>query len=136
MQKWLVPFVVALSVIAAVVRVEAHAFLIRAEPRVGSKVNKAPTEVRVWFSETVQAGVSSIKVFDVSGKQVDKKDTHSDRADRADRAVLCVSLLPALTPGTYKVVWRVTSADTHVTNGDFRFQFLGTQRAAVSSHAK
>ena len=84
MQKRLVPFVVAvLSIIAAAVRVEAHAFLVRAEPRVGSKVNKAPTEVRVWFSETVQAGVSSIQVFDVSGKQVDKKDTHSDRANRA-----------------------------------------------------
>jgi methionine-rich copper-binding protein CopC len=120
MQKRLVPFVVAvLSVIAAAVRVEAHAFLVRAEPRVGSEVNKAPTEVRVWFSETVQAGVSSIKVFDVSGKQVDKKDTHSDRGNRA---VLCVSLPPALIPGTYKVIWRVTSKDTHVTDGNFHFQ--------------
>src|SRR6266850_1117015 len=110
MRKQLVPFVVVvLSVIAGAVRVEAHAFLVRAEPRVGSKVNKAPTEVRVWFSETVQAGVSSIHVFDVSGKQVDKKDS---RSDRTNRAVLCVSLLPALIPGTYKVIWRVTSADT------------------------
>src|SRR6187431_581153 len=117
MQKRLVLFVVAmLSVIAAAVRVEAHAFLVRAEPRVGSKVNKAPTEVRVCFSETLQSGVSSIKVFDVSGKQVDKKDTHSDRGNRA---VLCVSLPPALMPGAYKVVWRVTSGDTHVTSGDF-----------------
>src|SRR5438552_13668937 len=123
MQKRLVPFVVAaLSVIAAAVRVEAHAFLVRAEPRVGSRVNKVPTEVRVWFSETVQASVSSIHVFNESGKQVDKKDTHSDRANRANRAVICVSLLPALIPGTYKVIWRVTSADTHVTSGDFRFQ--------------
>jgi len=120
MQKRLVLFVVAmLSVIAAAVRVEAHAFLVRAEPRVGSKVNKAPTEVRVWFSETVQAGVSSIKVFDVSGKQVDRKDTHSDRTNRA---ALCVSLIPVLAPGAYKVVWRVTSADTHVTDGNFHFQ--------------
>ena len=122
MQKRLVLFVVAaLSVIAAAVRVEAHAFLIRAEPRVGSKVNKVPTEVRVWFSETVKAGVSSINVFDVSGKQVDKKDTHSDRSNRA---VLCVSLIPALRPGAYKVIWRVTSADTHVTGGDFHFQIV------------
>ena len=122
MQKRLVPFVVAvLSIIAAAVRVEAHAFLVRTEPRVGSKVNKVPTEVRVWFSETVKAGVSSIQVFDVSGKQVDKKNTHSDRSNRA---VLCVSLFPALTPGTYKVIWRVTSADTHVTSGDFRFQIV------------
>jgi methionine-rich copper-binding protein CopC len=122
MQKRLVPLVVAaLSIIAAAVRVEAHAFLIRAEPRVGSKVNKVPTEVRVWFSETVQAGVSNIQVFDVSGKQVDKKDTHSDRANRA---VLCVSLISALTPGSYKVIWRVTSADTHATSGDFQFQIV------------
>ena len=122
MQKRLVPFVVAvLSVIAAAVRVEAHAFLVRAEPRVGSKVNKVPTEVRVWFSETVQARVSSIQVFDESGKQVDKKDTHSDRANRT---ILCISLIPALTPGSYKVVWRVTSADTHVTSGNFHFQIV------------
>jgi methionine-rich copper-binding protein CopC len=122
MQKQLVPFVVVvLSVIAAAARVEGHAFLVRAEPRVGGKANKAPTEVRVWFSETVQAGVSSIKVFDVSGKQVDKKDTHSDRSNHT---ILCVSLIPALTPGTYKVIWRVTSADTHVTSGDFRFQIV------------
>ena len=122
MKKRLVPFVVAaLSVIAAAVRVEAHAFLVRAEPRVGSKVNKVPTEVRVWFSETVQASVSSIRVFNESGKQVDKKDTHSDRANRA---VICVSLIPALTPGSYKVVWRVTSADTHVTSGNFHFQIV------------
>jgi len=122
MQKRLLHLVVAvLSVIAAAEQVEAHAFLVRAEPRVGSKVNKVPTEVRVWFSESVQAGVSSIQVFDVSGKQVDKKNTHSDRANRA---VLCVALLPALTPGTYKVIWRVTSADTHVTSGDFHFQIV------------
>ena len=122
MQKRLVPFVVAaLSLIAAAVRVEAHAFLVRAEPRVGTKVTKVPTEVRVWFSESVQAGVSSIQVFDVSGKQVDKKDTHSDRSNRA---ALCVSLIPALTPGSYKVIWRVTSADTHVTSGDFHFQIV------------
>jgi methionine-rich copper-binding protein CopC len=122
MKKRLVPFVVAvLSVIAAAVRVEAHAFLVRAEPRVGSKVNKVPAEVRVWFSETVRAGASSIHVFDVSGKQVDKKDTHSDRTNRA---VLCVSLIPALTPGSYKVIWRVTSMDTHVTDGNFHFQIV------------
>jgi len=122
MQKQLLPFVIAiLGVIAAAVRVEAHAFLVRAEPRVGSKISKAPTEVRVWFSEAVQANTSSIKVFDVTGKQVDKKDTHSDRANPA---VLCVSLIAALPAGSYKVVWRVTSSDTHVTDGNFHFQIV------------
>src|SRR5262245_24237021 len=122
MQRRVLPFVIAvLGVIAAAMRMEAHAFLVRAEPRVGSKVNKAPAEVRVWFSETVQANASSIQVFDVSGKQVDKKDTHSDGANHA---ILCISLIPALTSGTCKVVWRVTSMDTHVTGGDFHFQIM------------
>jgi len=122
MQKQLVPFVIAfLGVIAAAVRVEAHAFLVRAEPRVGSKTSKAPTEVRIWFSEAVRSGVSSIKVFDLNGKQVDKKNTH---LDGANRTVLCVSLIQKLTTGNYKVVWRVTSMDTHVTDGNFRFQIV------------
>jgi methionine-rich copper-binding protein CopC len=122
MQKLIIAFVVVvLTVMSPMAPVEAHAFLVRAEPRVGSKGNKAPTEVCVWFSETVQTGVSTIKVFDGSGKQVDKKDTHSDRANRD---VLCVSFVRALTPGAYKVVWHVTSADTHITDGNFHFEIV------------
>jgi copper resistance protein C len=133
MQKRLVPFIVAvLSVIASAVRVEAHAFLVRAEPRVGSKLDKAPTEVRIWFSESVEPASSSIKVFDGQGKQVDKKDTH---ADPSNHAVLDVSLTSGLKPGSYRVSWRVMSVDTHVTNGDFRFQIVGAQAARSSGAA-
>jgi methionine-rich copper-binding protein CopC len=122
MQKLIIAFVVVvLTVMSPMAPVEAHAFLVRADPRVGSKVNKAPSEVCVRFSEMIQTGVSSIKVFDASGKQVDKKDTHSDRANRD---VLCVSLVRALTPGAYKVVWHVTSADTHITDGNFHFEIV------------
>jgi methionine-rich copper-binding protein CopC len=49
---------------------------------------------------------------------VDKRDVH---LDRSDRALLHVSLRH-LGAGIYKVVWRVVSVDTHVTNGDFAFQ--------------
>jgi methionine-rich copper-binding protein CopC len=106
---------------ATTLRTDAHAFMVRAEPRVGSNIKKAPTEVRIWFSEPVQSAASSIEVFDEHGKQVDKKDTHSDRTNRA---ILCVSLIRTLRPGSYKVIWRVMSVDTHVTNGDFRFQVI------------
>jgi methionine-rich copper-binding protein CopC len=102
-------------------RADAHAFMVRAEPRVGSKVKKAPTEVRICFSESVQSTLSSIKILAGNGKQVDKKDTH---LDPANRALLHVSLAPALPPGTYRVIWHVTSVDTHVTNGDFKFQIV------------
>jgi methionine-rich copper-binding protein CopC len=99
-------------------RVSAHAFLEHSDPSVGGKVHSAPAAVRIWFTEAMEPAFSSIQVFDATGKQLDKKDTHSDRSNRS---LLQVSL-PPLGPGTYKVVWRVMSLDTHVTNGDFRFQ--------------
>ena len=114
---------------ATTLRTDAHAFMVRAEPRVGSSVEKAPTEVRIWFSESVHPASSSIKVFDEQGKQVDKKDTH---ADPNNHAVLDVSLISRLRPGSYRVSWRVMSVDTHVTNGDFSFQVAGTQAARTS----
>ena len=97
---------------------EAHAFLERADPAVGSSVQVSPGEVRIRFTENVEPAVSSIQVFDASGKEVDKRDLH---LDRSDHALLHVSL-PQLGAGTYRVAWRVVSVDTHVTNGDFTFR--------------
>ncbi len=95
----------------------AHAFLDRAEPRVGSKVDKPPGSVRMWFTQQLEPAFSKVEVFDADGKRVDKKDAH---VDSSDRKLLIVSL-PQLPPGTYKVSWRVVSVDTHPTKGDFKF---------------
>jgi methionine-rich copper-binding protein CopC len=105
---------------AAIAHGYAHAFVDHAEPPVGHNVEQMPHEVRIWFTEPIEPARCSIKVFDVTGKQIDKKDMH---ADAKNKALLHVSL-PSLMPGTYKVVWQVVSADTHATKGDFTFQFL------------
>jgi hypothetical protein len=107
-----------LVVLIGAARVEAHAFLKDAKPSVGSTVQTPPGEVRIRFTENIEPAVSSIQVFDASGKEVDKRDLH---LDRSDHALLRVSL-PPLEAGIYKVVWRVVSVDTHVTNGDFTFR--------------
>jgi len=107
-----------LIVLTAVARVEAHAFLKDAEPGVGSTIQASPSEVRIRFTENIELAFSSIQVFDAYGKEVDKRDVHLDRSDRAR---LHVSL-PRLEAGIYKVVWRVVSVDTHVTNGSFTFR--------------
>ena len=101
-------------------RLSAHAFLEHSDPPVGGKVHSAPAAVRIWFTEAIEPAFSSVQVLDATGKQVDKKDMHSDRSNRS---VLQVSL-PRLGPGTYKVVWRLVSVDTHRTNGDFTFQIV------------
>jgi len=110
--------VIFLILVAASARLEAHAFLKDANPGVGSTIQTSPSEVRIRFTENIEPAVSSIQVFDASGKEVDKDDLH---LDRSDHALLRVSL-PRLRAGTYKVVWRVVSVDTHVTNGNFTFR--------------
>ena len=109
-----------LLVLLPAARVSAHGFLERSDPAVGGKIHSAPAAVRIWFTEAIEPVFSSIQVFDATGKQVDKRDTHSDRCSRS---LLQISL-PRLGPGTYKVAWGVVSVDTHVTKGDFTFQIL------------
>ena len=112
--------VLLLIFVASLATLEAHAFLERADPAVGSSVQMSPSEVRIRFTENIEPAVSSIQVFDASGKEVDKRDLH---LDRSDHALLHVSL-PQLGAGIYKVVWRVVSVDTHVTNGNFTFRVV------------
>jgi methionine-rich copper-binding protein CopC len=109
-----------LILVAVSARLKAHAFLKDADPGVGSTIQTSPSEVRIRFTETIEPAVSSIQVFDASGKEVDKRDLHPDRSDHA---LLHVSL-PQLRAGIYKVVWRVVSVDTHVTNGNFTFRVV------------
>ncbi|MEY2492892.1 MAG: copper resistance protein [Verrucomicrobiota bacterium] len=110
----------SLIVLAGSARLEAHAFLKDAEPGVGSTVQASPNEVRIWFTENIDPAFSSIQVFDASNRQVDKRDVH---LDRSDHALLHVTL-PQLGAGTFKVVWRVVSVDTHVTNGSFTYRVV------------
>jgi copper resistance protein C len=112
--------ILLLIFVPGLARLEAHAFLERADPAVGSSVQTSPSEVRIRFTEDIEPAVSSIRVFDATGKEVDKCDLH---LDRSDHALLHISL-PRLGVGTYKVMWRVVSVDTHVTNGDFTFRVL------------
>jgi methionine-rich copper-binding protein CopC len=104
---------------AAITAASAHAFLDHADPKVGSRV-KAPTEIKIWFTEGVILPFSDIKVTNSSGKEVQDADKHLDPA-RND--VLIVSV-PRLDLGKYKVSWRVTAVDTHVTSGFYTFEVV------------
>jgi methionine-rich copper-binding protein CopC len=95
----------------------AHAFLDHALPAVGSTVHAPPREVRLWFTEALEPAFSKVRVLDSSGREVDAGNSHVDTADPA----IVTTTLPSLPPGTYRVVWRAVSVDTHVTEGDFTF---------------
>ena len=93
----------------------AHAFLDHAEPRVGNTVRTAPREVTCWFTQNLEAAFSSMVVRDSAGAQVSV-----GRASVSGNTMR-VALKP-LSPGVYKVSWRVLSVDTHTTEGDFSFR--------------
>src|SRR6266567_2784110 len=98
---------------------DAHAFLDYAVPAVGSSVLASPAQLKLWFTQRLEPAFSTVQVVDRAGKRVDKGD---GQGDRADATLLRVSL-PPLAPGKYRVTWRVLSVDTHVTEGDFTFDF-------------
>jgi copper resistance protein C len=62
----------ALVIVSAGVTAEAHAFLDRAEPRVGSSVASAPRELSLWFTQNLEAAFSSVAVSDNNGARVDQ----------------------------------------------------------------
>ena len=95
----------------------AHAFLDHALPAVGSTVHESPREIRLWFTQRLEPAFSKMRVLDGAGKEVDGGDAHVDAAD----PTVIVTTVPSLAHGTYRVVWRVVSIDTHVTEGDFTF---------------
>ena len=99
----------------------SHAFLDHAEPRVGSTVKSAPSQVRAWFTQELEPAFSTLEVVNEKGERVDRGPA---QVNASSRALLQVPLKP-LDPGTYRVKWRVLSVDTHVTEGDYSFRVTG-----------
>ncbi|PYN73218.1 MAG: copper resistance protein CopC [Candidatus Rokuibacteriota bacterium] len=95
-----------------------HAVLQRAEPRVESKLKRAPDEVKLYFTERLEPAYSAFRVMNDQGVQVDRRDSRVDRTNPA----LLRATLPPLRPGAYKVQWRVLSIDGDVTEGAFTFR--------------
>ena len=96
---------------------QAHAMLDRAMPPVGSTVSTAPKEIVLTFSEKLEPAFSSIEVRNEAGAAM-----QAGKATAGAQATQLRVPLKPLAPGTYKVMWRVMSVDTHRTQGDFTFR--------------
>lgn len=123
--KRLICFAASLSLLAFPAIGWAHSTLERSEPRSGAVLELAPNEVRIWFTEPIKVGLSTIEVRDKSGRQV---DGNTLRADDREKALIHVGLRPDLGPGTYKVSWTAVAQDMHPTKGTFEFQVAPKQR--------
>jgi methionine-rich copper-binding protein CopC len=108
----------AILALSPLTEVQAHAFLDRASPRVGSVASKPPTGVRLTFTQNLEVTFCRVSVTGPPGFG----GAGALRPAPGDPRSLVVDLRAPTPPGTYVVRWRVLSVDTHVTEGDFSFQ--------------
>jgi methionine-rich copper-binding protein CopC len=115
MRRAIVVGMIPLLMLLATAEASAHAALDHAEPRVGNKVATAPREVKLWFTQKLEAGSSTITVTNPAGRRVDAGKT------RVSGDQMSVALRPG-GAGTYHVIWRVLSVDSHTSDGSFSFE--------------
>ncbi|HME27052.1 MAG TPA: copper resistance protein CopC [Acetobacteraceae bacterium] len=108
---------IVLAMLAQASPAFAHAFLERASPPVGSEIAATPPELSITFTEGVEPLFSTIEVHGASGAAVSTGTPHVAPGNNRRLTVE----LPKLPPGTYTVIWHVTSVDTHKTEGNYQF---------------
>jgi methionine-rich copper-binding protein CopC len=99
----------------------AHALLARSQPAQRATLSQPPSQVRLWFSETLEPAFCSIDVVSADGKRVSERPA---RVSTQDGKLLELDL-PKLGPGVYAVQYSVVSIDGHAVKAVFRFTVRG-----------
>lgn len=96
----------------------AHAVLLRSIPEANAALDRAPAQVELFFSESLEPSFSSVAIIDSNGTTVDNGDS---RVDPLDNSHLTVSVR-SLPDGVYTVAWKaLSSVDGHLTTGAYPF---------------
>jgi copper transport protein len=93
----------------------AHATVVGSDPAEGSRLQSAPAEVSIAFSEDVSVGAGFVKVVD------GKSTIVSEGNAKANGRNVTVPLKSGLGDGNYIVSYRITSADSHPIDGAYAF---------------
>tara|TARA_R110002073_G_C9398119_1_gene574373 strand:- start:581 stop:1000 length:420 start_codon:yes stop_codon:yes gene_type:complete len=116
--KWvMVSMFIVMAMCLHVTPVLAHAQLIKTEPARRAVLAKAPTQVRLWFNEEIEAAYVSLSVFDADKKPV----TDAIPSVAPDDTKSVILPLPELAAGKYSVKFRVLSVDGHVVDSSFDY---------------
>jgi copper resistance protein C len=94
----------------------AHAFLVKAEPAVGSTVATAPARLLMTYTEGLEVPFCSVTVKSTAGTIVNGKPQTVPGHNNEMSVPLHITA-----PGTYHVTWHAVAVDTHHTQGRFTF---------------
>ncbi len=109
---------IVISMWAHAAPVLAHAQLVKAEPARRAALDKAPTQVRLWFNEEIEGAYTSLSVLGANKKPV----TDAKPKVVPDDPKSVVLPLPDLKPGKYTVKFRVLSVDGHIVDESFNYK--------------
>lgn len=114
-RRWFIIFILIIIAIPAL-PVQAHANLQRSEPSANARLDAAPQEIRLFFTESLEPQFSTVELRDTQGETLDLPQAQLDPND--DKQLI---LIPGdLEDGLYTVVWHVVSTtDGHFTQGSF-----------------
>ena len=108
--------ILSASAALAVLPSAKHATLVSSEPAANSRLASPPTQVRLVYSEPIEGKLAKVTIVPVTGTPIvlraggDPRDVHA-----------VIAPVDALGAGSYKVEWRVVSADGHPVDGSFTF---------------
>ena len=126
---WLIAlFAVSFSVLIPAGAASAHAGLESSDPKPSSWLATSPTEVVLHFDESVGVVFARLKILDKDGNEVFAARPTRDANDHSTVR----TNIDKLGDGTWVVVWRVTSADSHPVQGSFAFS-IGSSLTDVTN---
>lgn len=111
---------------------EAHAVLEASVPARGAVLKASPGEVRFTFDEPIEASLGAVRVFDSSGRAVEKGEIDPEDGGRTAG----VRLPDRLEPGVYTAIYQVISADSHRVSGGITFSIDPDGRGEVEAGGK
>ena len=111
----------ALSALALLVlpsSVYAHANLVKSTPAPNTVLDEVPSQIIIWFTEPIEPSLSSIRVLDATGAEVEEGEPSFDLNDPTVMSVT----MGTVPDGTYTVAWKnVSTIDGHLVRGSFLF---------------
>lgn len=134
MKKYVVASFVFLIAMLSACPAFSHTSFIGSNPERNSLVKVMPNEFRLEFNEDLlvvgEDDPNQLSVFDPSGSQV------SATSEVAGPFIFAQALEKDFLPGKYEVRYRVVSADGHVVDGSFSFQFQPEGIAPANSSSQ
>ena len=118
--------VLSASAALAILPSAKHATLVSSEPAANSHLASPPTRVRLVYSEPIEGKLAKVSIVPATAAPMvlragaDPRDVHA-----------VIAPVDALGAGSYKVEWRVVSADGHAVDGTFSFTVGDTTVSAA-----